>query len=771
MDKSVVENFAVNARTKLIAEITYMAGLIGITKNKIAQPLPQSTEDLQFFDVGLNDVVELHGKSIRQRSILIEEIKHRGKTSGHAEAFQSVIEEVAYTWFNRLIAIRFMEVNDYLPSRVRVLSSDQPGKQEPDIVTTPFASGLIFSPTERELIFEFKSNNQLDELFRFLFIKQCNSLHEVLPDLFEKTSDYTELLLPISFTDREGVVHQLVTDIDEADFDVKKGGQIEIIGWLYQYYNSEYKDQIYSDLKNNIKIDNERVPVATQLFTPAWIVKYMVENTLGKLWLESHSNGGLTNKWRYYLPAASQAEAVELALASRQTLPRELNPEEIKIIDPSMGSGHILVYAFDVLMHIYERCGYTNRDATILILQKNLYGLDIDRRAFQLAYFAVMMKARQYNRRILQENIRPHVYAINDNSLLTPELIKDLAQDNQAMRDDLVSLAGDLAGAEIYGSLIDVKPINFAAIYDHIEALRGILDGQINRSRLDDIYILLRQAEVMSSTYDVVVTNPPYLGSRSMGAQLSKFLQNNYPDSKYDLFAAFIEKGNSMVKANGFSCMVTMQSWMFLKRFETMRQTILGTKTIANLMHLENNVMGIAFGTAVTVMRNCHIPGYKGIYHTVKFSDISTGEPSEFPPRPEEIVALDGAQFTNIPGSPIAYWASEAVFDAFKKGILMSDLVEVRQGLATTNNNLFLRQWYEVDPKDIYFLATNPQEAEISRKKWFPYNKGGPRRQWYGNYDFVINWEEDGRDIRAYKKDREATSLVYRTMTTTLERH
>ena len=405
MNKTAIKSFAIWARRKLIADITYKASLIGVTEKGIAAPLPQSKPDLQFFDIGTKHYSEVSGKEVAQRAALVSAIKDRESTSDYKTAFQNIIEEVAYTWFNRLIAVRFMEVNDYLPSRVRVLSSETPKKNEPDFVTTPFDSDLEFTPYERDRVIQLKDENKLDKLFRMLFIKQCNKLNEILPELFEKTDDYTELLLTISFTDTDDVVYHLTHDISEDDFNVSKEGQVEIIGWLYQYYNAEPKDEVFALLKKNVKITKERIPAATQLFTPDWIVRYMVENSLGRLWLESHPNEKLKANWKYYLEEAEQTPQVAEKLRVLRAQSPVKSPEDIRLIDPCMGSGHILVYAFDVLMQIYESEGYSARDAAKLILEKNLYGIDIDDRAYQLSYFALMMKARQYDKRLFMRHI------------------------------------------------------------------------------------------------------------------------------------------------------------------------------------------------------------------------------------------------------------------------------------------------------------------------------------------------------------------------------
>lgn len=782
MNKTAVKSFAVWARRKLISEITYRAGLLGVTENGAAEPLPQSTKDLQFFDVGTKKTAEVQGAEIAQRGALVAAIQSKARDMDYKAAFQSVAEEVAYTWFNRMAAIRFMEVNDYLPSRIRVLSSENPGKLEPDFVTTPFDAGLDLTPAERDRVLRLKDENRLDELFRMLFIKQCNKLHELLPELFEATSDYTELLLTLSFTDKDGVVYHLTHDIPESDFDIahtdengKTSGQVEIIGWLYQYYNTEPKDEVFALLKKNVKITKERIPAATQLFTPDWIVRYMVENSLGRLFVNAQCSVGseqwteaeriekekeLAGKmsWKYYLPEAEQTPEVRTRLAAAHTSQTtDFQVEDLKIIDPCMGSGHILVYAFDVLMQIYEAQGYTQRDAARLIVEKNLCGLDIDRRAYQLACFSVMMKARQYNRRILNGGVRPNLYAIEDSAALTGGVLDFIADGSETLRADLQSIADDLAGAKEYGSIIDVSPVDFDALLARFEEIRAGDSGDLfeaaNRQlALNTVLPLVRQAQVMARQYDVVVTNPPYMGASGMSAKLSGYVKTYYPDSKSDLFACFIEKGNSMTKPNGYNCMVTMQSWMFLSSFEKLREKILKEKTITNLMHMENMVMGIAFGTAVTVFQNAVVQGYKGIYNHIKLQDIENAEPKEFPVQGNRFAQVSAANFSKIPGSPIAYWVSEAIVSAFENGVELGTIVDSKQGVATADNNRFLRLWQEVPFGKVCLAAGSCGEAAESHKKWFPYNKGGEFRRWYGNNDYLVNWYNDGFELRNFKR-------------------
>jgi len=458
MNKTAIKNFAIWARNKLIADIKYKAGLLGITDKAINDPLTQSTQTVQFFDIGTTQPYAITEDQIKQRKKLVEVIQVKAKQTDYKTAYENVVEEVAYTWFNRLIAIRFMEVNDYLPSRIRVLSSVSDKKAEPDLVTHPMEADLDYSAYEKDRIMQLKHENKLDELFRMLFIKQCNALNANLPELFEKTNDYTELLLNISFTDRDGVVYHLMNDIPEDDFNVTKEGQVEIIGWLYQFYNTEPKNKVFARPKKQ-KIKKEEIPAATQLFTPDWIVRYMVENSLGRLWVEGHPNEDLKLNWKYYLEEPEQEEAVQKQLEKIREDYQKIKPETIKVMDPCMGSGHILVYAFDVLMQIYESVGYSPRDAAKSIVENNLYGLDIDDRAYQLAYFAVMMKARQYNRRILNGETACHLFAIKESNTIDRNHLKLLGEglsevDKQNALRDLKILLDQFEDAKEYGSLI-----------------------------------------------------------------------------------------------------------------------------------------------------------------------------------------------------------------------------------------------------------------------------------------------------------------------------
>jgi len=622
MNKTAIKNFAIWARNKLIADVSYDARLIGITEDGIAKPLPQSFGGTQFFDIGTAEPYSISGEAVRQRDKLIEVIQQKEKDTDYKTAYQYVIEEVAYTWFNRLIAIRFMEVNDYLPSHIRVLSSES-GKLEPDLVTTPFDAELPFTAEEEAQIFQLKQDNKLDEVFRILFLKQCNALNEILPALFEKTKNYTELLLSLSVIDQDGVVYHLIHDIPEDDFNIERGGQVEIIGWLYQYYNTEPKAAAFA---KNGKITKEEIPAVTQLFTPDWIVRYMVENSLGRLWVEGHPDCDLKENWKYYLEEAQQEPEVQAKLSEIRKEYAALNPEDIKLIDPCMGSGHILVYAFDVLMQIYESAGYSQRDAAKSILEHNIYGLDIDDRAYQLAYFAVMMKARQYNRRILNGENTCHVYAIQESNSINRAHLKflgaglsDLEKNTAKMQ--LEGLLDILTDAKEYGSILNVESYNWELLRRFVAAEDTA--GQISMDSVgvedtaEELARLIDIGETMARKYWVTCTNPPYAGTSNLSANVNNFVKKNYPDSKADLFAVFIERCRQMTADNGYQAMITQHSWMFLSSFEKLREKMMLTETV-NMAHLGARAFEEIGGEVVqtTAFVRCanHVDGYKGTY-------------------------------------------------------------------------------------------------------------------------------------------------------------
>lgn len=751
MNKTALKNFAIWARKKLISDITYSAGLLAVNENGIGEPLPQSRSDLQLFDIGTKDYAEVKGERISQRNSLVSAIRAKAEElDNYKVAFEYIVEEVAYTWFNRMIAIRFMEVNGYLP--IRVLSSES-GKHEPDIVTTPFDAGLEFTGEESDRIYELRDNNRLEELFRMLFIRECNHLHDILPELFEATNDYSELLLSLSYTDKDGVVFHLVNDISEDDFNIEKEGQVEIIGWMYQYYNTEPKDKVFAALKKNVKITKENIPAATQLFTPHWIVRYMVENSLGRLWIEGHPDDDLRQCWEYYLDEAEQEPQVQAQLEEIRAGCREISPEDIRIIDPCMGSGHILVYAFDVLMQIYSAQGYSERDAAKLIVEKNLWGLDIDRRAYQLAYFAVMMKARQYNRRILTSGIKPNLFVIDDNRALTPEIIEYIADGDSKIAADLRSISNDLTNAREYGSIINVQPVDFSGLIERIGVIAqsdelNLIAMENKRIACEKILPLVNQAQALSQKYDVVCTNPPYMGGSGMNSVLSEYVKRCYSEAKSDLFAALIIKCLEFTKQNGYSSLVTMQSWMFLSSFEEMRTKLLTLNTLTTLMHMENMVMGIAFGTAVSVFRKGAVKGYKGTYNQIKLADIENAKPKSFPVAGNRFAQVSSDNFSKIPGMPVAYWVSEKFADVFKNEKLYKYSISPSQNV-TGNNDRFVRKFWELSNVKVG-----------GRDEWIFYAKGGGFRKWWGNLLDIVNWTPTARYIYQHGDGHHASQII-----------
>lgn len=622
MNKNAIKKFAIDARNKLIASVTDKAGMLGITKDTCSEPITKGV-DFEVYKTTAGTEVTLNKKQCEHRRKLVEQIK----TSG----FDAVIEEVAYTWFNRICAIRFMEVNDYMyPARVRVLSSEKAGKNEPDILTLAPDIDWEFTEEEREYIIDAKMNNKLDDLFRMLFIKQCNLLHEVLPGLFEETEDYTEMLLNISFTNEDDVIRMLVDGINESDFDIttvdengKQAGQVEIIGWLYQYYNTEPKNKAFA---KKGKITKEEVPAVTQLFTPDWIVRYMVENSLGRLWVEGHPDADLQGKWKYYLEEAEQESEVQAEIAKIHEEYAKLKPEDIKLIDPCMGSGHILVYAFDVFMQIYENAGWSAREAAQSIVENNIYGLDIDDRAAQLSYFAVMMKARQYDRRIFTRGVRPNVYAIQESNGINRNQLKYFGSELGEMERktaifQIEGLLDTLVDAKEYGSILNVD------VYDWDLLRRFIsdtdVDGQISFDTygLDETANKLKElieiGAIMAQKYEVVATNPPYASTGNLSIKINNFIKKYYPDSKTDLYAVFIEKCSKFTRVNCFQSMITQHSWMSLSSYESLRLKLTGM-SIVNMAHLGPRAFEEISGEMVQatsfVIQKVKLPYRKGTY-------------------------------------------------------------------------------------------------------------------------------------------------------------
>ena len=710
---------------------------------------------MQFFDVGLPQPYRIEGEAVTQRQRFVAELnKETAKQGSYTAAYQTVVDKVAYTWFNRLIAVRYMEVNDLLPSRTRVLSSAD-GRAEPQIVTTPFDAVLDYSSAEQQQIVTLKNDNKLDEAFRLLFLKQCAALGDCLPRLFEQVDDYMPLLLALSFTDKDGVVCHLVNDIPESDWQ----DAVQIVGWLYQYYNTEPKEQVFANLKKNIKISAENIPAATQLFTPDWIVRYMVENSLGRLWSEGHPDFD-KSEWKYYLDEAPQEPQVAQQLAVLRKGYAALTPEDIKCIDPCMGSGHILAYLFDVLMQIYRSAGYTDRDAAASIVEQNLYGLDIDDRAAQMAYFVVMMKGCHYDSRFLRRHLNPHVYAIQESGELTTDALGRLGKQESTAR---VLLDG-FKNAKEYGSILQPK-VTLAELDALQEQLREV-DGASDMGSLTDqlvagqivnvLYPLIEQARMLVQKYDVVVTNPPYMGASNMNPRLNDFIKNHYPDYKSDFFSAFIVRGSEMTKPEGYCGYFTPYVWMFIQSYEKLREYLYSNATIETLIQFEYSAFEEATVPVCTfAFKNSHV-SKKGCY--LRLVDFRGGMEVQRQKTLEAIANHDCGfyyeqntdNFSKIPGSPVAYWAGIAEINAFATNPIIDDVFETKNGMSTTNNNLFLRLWFECDKQKCGFGSYTAESAKNSKKKWFRYNKGGEFRRWYGNNDYLVNWENDGEELKAY---------------------
>lgn len=760
MNKTAIKNFAIWARKKLIAEITYKAGLMGVTERGIKNPLPQSTKDVQFFDIGGKEPYSITGVEIEQRRNLIDIIQKKEKQSDYKTAYSSVIEEVAYTWFNRLIAVRFMEVNDYLPARIRVLSSESSSKIEPDLVTSPFDADLDYTPYEKDRIIQLKNENKLDELFRMLFIKQCNALNAILPELFQKTNDYTELLMNVSFTDKDGVVYRLVHDIPEDDFNVEKEGQVEIIGWLYQYYNTELNELVYDGSLSRSAIPKELLPAATTIYTPDWAIRYMLENSLGRLWLEHHPDSNLKSKWRYYLDDVDQES--EVLTQSDYIRGEYIKPETIKIIDPCMGSGHILVYAFDVLMQIYESCGYSQREAAKSIVENNLFGLDIDNRAYQLSYFALMMKARQYNRRILDGKTKFHVYAVQESNEINRSHLQFFGsrmgkQERSIALNQLEYLLDVMKDAKEYGSILDVNNnLNWGSMVQFINDVDYY--GQMTFDSIElevtqkQLFLLVEIAAVMSQKYDVVVTNPPYLGSSRFSSKLSDFVSTKYPDVKSDLSMVMFKRTiTGLSKANGFVSFITTTSWMFLKSFEKLREYILQNTNFESLVDFGTELFDgkVGHNPIVAWVSRMHKTGNK--MTAVRLVDFCYSRREE--KEPEFFNASNRyfprqENFTKIPGVPIAYWASDKFLSNFSKGVSIDEISDFTGSQhKTADNERFLRYWWEIGSGDIG-----------RNRKWQFYIKGGEFRRWYGNIDLVIDWSDQA--ISFYKQNPTSNLLA-----------
>lgn len=737
MNKSAIKNFAMRARNKLMAAVEQKAFEIGVTRSGI--------KDIETFQGGfrVNDKV-FKASEVEQRKKLIQKIREKG--------FDQVIEKVAHTWFNRFIALRFMEVNEYLPIGVKILSSTDTKKTEPDIIREALNIELDI---DKNIVYQYQDKNDTEGLFKYLLIKQCNELSKIMPVMFEEIEDYTELLLPDHLLTEGSVIRDLVESIEEEDFKE----QVEIIGWLYQYYISEKKDEVFESLKKNVKISKENIPVATQLFTPGWIVKYMVENSLGRLWLESHPNEELKEEWKYYLEEAEQEPDVQKQLEEIRN--KDINPEEIKVLDPAMGSGHILVYAFDVLYEIYKSAGYPERDIPKLILEKNLYGLDIDDRAGQLAYFALIMKARSKNRRIFREKIELNLCSIQESNGFPKEAInylvspKDTGIVKMIHSKDIEYLIEVFGDAKEYGSILDVKSIDFDTVEKRVEEIRNgetvdLFEYKYRKIILENLPNLIKQARIISQKYDVVCTNPPYMGNRGMSTKLLDYLKKNYPDSKSDMSTVFMEKTLDLCNPMGNVAMINIPVWMFISSYQKLRENIVASKTFINMLHFGRGVFGSDFGTTAFIIKNGSISRYNATFMKLydKQGDVDSLEKKEelfF--RKHGTYCIQKEKFSLIAGTPIAYWVTDNMRRVFEKGIPLEELSAPRQGLATGDNNKFLRLWYEVNHNLIGFSMGTTEEFHKSGMKYAPYNKGGEYRKWYGNFENIIKFDMENYNI------------------------
>lgn len=725
MNKAAIQRFATRARTDLIEQVAQRAYQYGITK--------EGYGDANAVTVGGR---ALHSDEQRQRKELVDQIRQKGYTQ--------VIEEVAYTWFNRFIALRFMEVNHYLPSHIRVFS-DSTGVFKPEILNDVLH--LDLPGLNAEKVAAYIENNQTEDLYRYLLLTQCNALNDALPQMFEKLGGFSELLLPNNILKQDSVLGHMVADIPEEDWT----DQVQIIGWLYQYYNSELKDDTFALLKKNVKITKERIPSATQLFTPDWIVRYMVENSLGRLWLEGHPDDELRGEWKYYLDEATQEADVQAQLEHIRAEYRNLKPQDIKLIDPCMGSGHILVYAFDVLVQIYKKYGISERDAAQSILENNLYGLDIDDRAAQLAYFAVMMKARQYDRRIFSRGIQPHICSIIESNFLDASTIEYFTNNNPKLQKDFRLLLDEMRDAKEYGSILNISQVDFAALYARIDEIRK--DISLHREFvLNDVLPFLKSAENLAQKYNVTITNPPYLSVSSANGGLSEYVREKYTDSKNDLYSVFIERCQAFTLPHFFQAMITQQAWMFTTIYEGLRNKIAAT-TIINLLQLGprgfDEINGEVVQTASFVIMNDNLPKYHSSYMDLTEGNSEVNKEAIFHSHDQLYTAIY-SDFHCVPNSSMAYWLSHNALCCFKKEKL-SDYATTREGMTTADNDRFLRNWYEVVFGKIMFSCTSLAKAKESGFKWFPYNKGGANRKWYGNNDLLVNWENDGAEIKHLK--------------------
>ncbi len=725
MNRTAINNFAQWARREMVTKVSQRAAKYGITEDNHG-----STKEDSVNGVLLSRI------ELKERNALIEEIEKKG--------YREVMDEVAYTWFNRFIALRFMEVNGYLPTMIRVFT-DENNNFRPQILTE--AINLDMDGLNMEKVYEYKNKNDSEGLFKYLIITQCNALSTPLPRMFQKINDYTELLFPDYLLRSGSVISEMITLIPEDDWKE----QVQIIGWLYQFYISEKKDEVFESFKKGKKAGAGEIPAATQLFTPDWIVRYLVDNSLGRLWMLNHPDSTLTAHMSYYIkPCESESDFIRLS-----------SPEEIKLSDPCCGSGHMLTYAFDLLFDIYAECGYTTKDAVEHIIKDNLYGIELDNRAGQLSYFALMMKAREKSRRFFSSGVQPNVCVLNNISFTEEEMIEATSLFNRKNDLLITNLLSQYEHADTLGSLI-------TPIIDDISSLKAMLTsdttGDLFSNPNDSIYTrvqdVLKFSEFLSKRYHVVVTNPPYMGNSNMGETLKKYLEEEYKDYKYDMFSAFFVRCCGLAVANGYLGFMSPYVWMFISSYEKLRNLFIEKKTITSLAQLEYSAFEDAtVPLCIFTIKNAK-DDIKGSYF--RLTEFTGGMEIQNKKILEAISNHDcgyyyevsAEQFKKIPGSPIAYWASEHIFMLFDNSPSIVTRLKPYQGLATGDNGRFLRLWHEISTENICYEATSTDESKLSKKKWFPYNKGGDYRKWFGNEDYLVNWENDGEEIRHFTDDK-----------------
>ncbi|EFC0394220.1 BREX-1 system adenine-specific DNA-methyltransferase PglX [Escherichia coli] len=676
------------------------------------------------------------------------------------QGFEVLVEHCAYTWFNRLCAIRYMELHGYLDHGFRMLSHPETPAAFEVLDHVPEVAEALLPENKAQLVEMKLSGNQDEALYRELLLGQCHALHHAMPFLFEAVDDEAELLLPDNLTRTDSILRGLVDDIPEEDWE-----QVEVIGWLYQFYISEKKDAVIGKV-----VKSEDIPAATQLFTPNWIVQYLVQNSVGRQWLQTYPDSPLKDKMEYYIEPAEQTPEVQAQLAA--ITPVSIEPESIKVLDPACGSGHILIEAYNVLKNIYEERGYRGRDIPQLILENNIFGLDIDDRAAQLSGFALLMMARQDDRRIFTRDVRLNVVSLQESLHLDIAKLWQqlnfhqqvqtgsmgdmfaenitLAQTDSAEYQLLMRTLKRFVNAKTLGSLIQVPQEEEAELKVFLDALYRLeQEGDFQQKAAAKAFIpFIQQAWILAQRYDAVVANPPYMGSKGMNGELKEFAKNNFPDSKSDLFAMFIERGFLWLKNAGFNSMVTMQSWMFLSSFENMRKNILNNYTIETMVHMGNGVMKIAFGTNATVFRNKHAPVFQGSYSFTDNDDINNvGYPIQFPTKNKRLKTASANDFRKIPGAPIAYWISEKFKNIFSSSEPLGSVADVKHGLSTGKNDAVVRLWSEISYPSFNQHCINREDALSGNYKWFPYNKGGDYRKWYGNCEYVLRYDQYGNDL------------------------